>query len=171
MDDINQRQRVILAAKIRCFGIATIFILYATYMAAAAALLYLEAQKAVWSPEETTALVDYLYEHRLQADTRGNFSAEMFADAAEAISPLLEDGPEKTEKMCKTKWTRVSDFYALSILATDAYIQIKFIYSSILKYKARTGMRWDNTNGANINGEAAERVWNNYITQKVCGSH
>jgi hypothetical protein len=122
MDDINQRQREILAAKIRCFGIATIFILYAAYVAAAAALLYVETQKAVWSPEETTALVDYLYEHRLQADTRGNFSAEMFAAAAEVISPLLEDGPEKTEKMCKTKWTRVSDFYAISILATDAYI-------------------------------------------------
>lgn len=29
-------------------------------------------------------------------------------------------------------------------------------------------MHWDNTNGANINSEAAERVWNNYIAQKVC---
>ena len=168
MDDTNQRQREILAAKIRCAGIATIGILYASYMAVA--LWYLEAQKAVWSREETTALVDYLYEHRLQADTRGNFRSETFAAAAEAISPLLEDGPEKTEKMCQTKWTRVSDFYALSVLATDAYIQIKFTYSSIQKYKTRTGMRWDNTNGANINGEAAERVWNFYVAQKVCGS-
>jgi hypothetical protein len=59
-------------------------------------------------------------------------------------------------------------FYAPSVLAANAYIQIKFIYSSIQKYKIRTRMHWDNTNGANINGEAAERVWNNYIAQKVC---
>ena len=106
MDDITRRQQVLMVARIHCVGLATICILYAAY--AAAMLCFLEAQKAVWSPEETTALVDYLYKRRSRADRRGNFSIETFAAAAEAIWPLLEDGPEKTEKMCKTKWTRVS---------------------------------------------------------------
>ena len=64
--------------------------------------------KAVWSAEETIALVDYLY--RSQAGNRGNFKTATFTAAAEAISPLLKYGPEKTEKNCRRKWSSVSDF-------------------------------------------------------------
>ena len=66
--------------------------------------------KAVWSAEETIALVDYLYQHRSQAGNRGNFKTATFTAAAEAISPLLKHGPEKTEKNCRRKWSSVSDF-------------------------------------------------------------
>jgi len=77
-------------------------------------LLALEEQnagKAVWSEEETSAFVHFLYKHRSHAGNRGNFKAAIFDAAAEAISHLLEDGPEKTGEMCKSKWSRVGDFY------------------------------------------------------------
>jgi hypothetical protein len=143
---------------------------------AAAAAVYateLEEQefqtvKAVWSADETVALVDYLYEHRSQAGNGGNFKTATFTAAAEAISPLLKYGLEKTEKICRRKRSSVSDFYVLSVLITDAYIQIKYIYSSIQKYQGITGVHWDSTHGAGINGEAEERAWNSYIAQKVC---
>ena len=84
-----------------------------------ALVLLASAEKAVWSQEETPALVHYLYKHRSQAGNRANFKAATFEAAADAISHLLEDGPEKTGEMCKTKWSRVSDFlYGLSFLAT-----------------------------------------------------
>ncbi|KAF8484556.1 hypothetical protein DFH94DRAFT_688966 [Russula ochroleuca] len=114
-------------------------------------LLALEEQnagKAVWSEEETSAFVHFLYKHRSHAGNRGNFKAAIFDAAAEAISHLLEDGPEKTGEMCKSKWSR-----------------IKAIYTSIQKYRA-SGMHWGIVNGAGINGEAAERAWNSYIAQK-----
>ena len=123
--------------------------------------------KAVWSAEETIALIDYLYEYRSQACDGGNFKSATFTAAAEAISPLLKYGPEKTEKICRRKWSSVSDFYMLSVLANDVYIQIKYIYSSIQKYQATKGVRWDSTDGAGINGEAEERAWNSYVAQKV----
>lgn len=123
--------------------------------------------KAVWSAEETIALIDYLYQRRSQADNGGNFKSATFTAAAEAISPLLKYGPEKTEKICRRKWSSVSDFYMLSVLANDAYMQIKYIYSSIQKYQGTTGVHWDSTDGADINGEVEERAWNSYVSQKV----
>ena len=69
-----------------------------------------QAAKAVWSAEETTALIDYLYEHRPQAGKGGTFKTATFTAAAEAISPLLKYGPEKTGKICRRKWSSVIDF-------------------------------------------------------------
>ena len=165
----QQRRQVVIAA-----AAAAVVALCAQY----ATLVALEEEqeeeqkalnlKAVWSREETTALIDYLYEHRSQVGSGGNFKAATFDAAAEAISPLLKDGPTKTGRMCKTKWSSVSDFHVLSVLATDTYIQIKYIHSSIRKYQATTGTHCDNINGAGIDGGAVESVWNNYIAQKVC---
>jgi hypothetical protein len=69
-----------------------------------------DSQKAAWTSEETTAFVNFLYENRAEAGDGGNFKATTHANAAEAISHLLRVGPKKTGKMCKTKYTGVSDF-------------------------------------------------------------
>ena len=45
--------------------------------------------------------------------------------------------------------------------------QLKNIWSSIQKLKNTSGMHWDNVRGANIEGDEAEKVWNDYISQKV----
>jgi hypothetical protein len=37
----------------------------------------------------------------------------------------------------------------------------------IVKYQGRSGVHWDNENGANINTEAEANVWNEYISHKV----
>jgi hypothetical protein len=70
---------------------------------ALALVLLASAERAVWSQEETSTFIHYLYKHRSLAGNRGNFRAATFEAAADAISHLLEDGPDKT------KWSRVSD--------------------------------------------------------------
>ena len=62
--------------------------------------------KAIWSPRETTALVDYLYEHHSEGDW-GNFKDTTFDDAAVFISPFLETGAVKTGIHCRKKWQKV----------------------------------------------------------------
>jgi hypothetical protein len=66
-------------------------------------------EKAIWSEEEQRALIDYLHENRSKADN-GNFNMTIYAAAADAIAPFRKSGPEKTAKMCKSKWAKVSAF-------------------------------------------------------------
>jgi hypothetical protein len=124
-----------------------------------------EQQKAVWSPEETDAFVDYLVAHHSEAGDGGNFKTVTFTAAAREISPLLKFGPPKTERMCKTKWSSVSDSIPCAPFShTDAYAQLKSTYAAILKYQTSTsGTHWDNINGANITTIADQDVWENYI--------
>ena len=65
------------------------------------------SEKAHWTEAETTAFVNYLYEHRGQGEA-GKFKTSVFTQAAEHIRPLLSQGPVKTEKTLKTKWQGVS---------------------------------------------------------------
>jgi hypothetical protein len=113
MDDVNchhcQNRLLILgvaAATSVCLHYATL-------------LMSQDQQKAVWSSEETAAFIKYLYENRSQAGDGGNFKSATFTATSEVISPLLQYGPKKTGKMCRTKWTSVSDPQALPVLATD----------------------------------------------------
>jgi hypothetical protein len=66
-----------------------------------------DKEKAHWNELETSALVDYFYEHRSEVGEGGNFSAETYDAAAEHISLHLSQGPKKTGKMCETKWASV----------------------------------------------------------------
>jgi hypothetical protein len=101
------RQTVVLAASLVAVAAIQVTVLVALEDQEAQEA---QAAKAVWSAEETTALIDYLYEHRPQAGNGGNFKTASFTAAAEAISPLLKYGPEKTGKICRRKWSSVSGF-------------------------------------------------------------
>ncbi|KAG2074402.1 hypothetical protein BDR04DRAFT_1007954, partial [Suillus decipiens] len=107
---------------------------------------------AQWSDSEITALVDYLYEHRSNAEGGGNFKTKVLADAADYINnnedlATTHMGPPKTTKSVRNKWTSV---------CLD-------IFNAIEKYRNQTGVHWDNQNGAGIAGSAAENVWGTYI--------
>ncbi|KAH9998417.1 hypothetical protein BJV77DRAFT_981661, partial [Russula vinacea] len=106
-----------------------------------ALVLLASAEKAVWSQEETSALVHYLYKHRSQAGNRANFKAATFEAAADAISHLWKMVRKRRGKCARQNGR------------------------AIQKYRA-SGMHWGIVNGAGINGEEAERAWNSYITQK-----
>jgi hypothetical protein len=75
-----------------------------------------QAAKAQWNDEETNALLDHLINNKTLGQGNGNFKDTVFTSAAEAISSLLSDGPVKTSKACKNKWTTVSSRY-LSLIA------------------------------------------------------
>ena len=64
--------------------------------------------KAQCNDRETVALLDHLIENKAPGQGNGNFKDPVFTSAAEAISSLLSDGPVKTSKACKNKWTTVS---------------------------------------------------------------
>jgi hypothetical protein len=66
-----------------------------------------EKEKAFWTEPEVTALVNYLYEHQSECAEGGNFKMSTFNGAAKAIAPKRLQGPQKTGKMCQTKWTSV----------------------------------------------------------------
>jgi hypothetical protein len=67
---------------------------------------------AQWSDNEITALVDYLYEHRSNAEGGGSFKTKVLADAADYINnnedlATTRMGPPKTAKSVRNKWTSV----------------------------------------------------------------
>ena len=51
-----------------------------------------------------------------------------------------------------------------------SYIQFKAIFRAIVSFKENTsGMHWDDTDGANISGDAASSTFDNYVNlSKVC---
>jgi hypothetical protein len=70
------------------------------------------APSAHWNEAKTTALVDYLYDHRSEAEG-GNFKQQVLSSAAEFINnhEVLQStriGPLKTVKSTWNKWTLVS---------------------------------------------------------------
>jgi hypothetical protein len=68
-----------------------------------------KSEKAIWNEMETTALIAFLVEHKGEAGDGANFKEAMFKRAANAIAPYHTSGPAKTGKMCKTKWSSVSN--------------------------------------------------------------
>src|ERR1700727_491346 len=69
--------------------------------------------KAHWNEAETPALINFLVEHQGEAGDGGNFKTSTFQKAATAIESLKTTGPPKTYKMCKTKWSAVSNISPL----------------------------------------------------------
>lgn len=47
------------------------------------------------------------------------------------------------------------------------FFQLKATYNSIKGYYNASGFHFDNVNGANIEGETAESIWNDTVTKKV----
>ncbi|KAG2355079.1 hypothetical protein BDR07DRAFT_1493684 [Suillus spraguei] len=107
------------------------------------------ADRAVWTDTETDQLLLYLFNNWDKVGDTGNFKDVTYNGAAEAISEYLQSGPQKTGEMCKTKWA-----------------SLKQTYNAIQKYHQQSGVHWDNTKGANIEGEAVGSVWNEYISKK-----
>jgi len=72
--------------------------------------------KAHWNDTEVNALVDYLHDYKAEAGDGGNFKANTLNAAAAHIKQHLSQGPTKTAKMCKGKWTSVRQFLLLKWL-------------------------------------------------------
>ncbi|KAG2059953.1 hypothetical protein BDR06DRAFT_1062805 [Suillus hirtellus] len=95
--------------------------------------------KAVWTDTEADQLLLYLFNNRDKITDTRNFKDVMYNSAA-------EHGLHKTGVMCKMKWGST--------------------YNTIQKYHQLSGVHWDNIRGANIEGEGATAVWNEYILRK-----
>jgi hypothetical protein len=67
----------------------------------------LASDKAQWNEGETTALVDFLLEHKSEMGEAGMYKMGTFNAAASHIAVHHTSGPIKTGKMCKTKWRAV----------------------------------------------------------------
>jgi hypothetical protein len=63
--------------------------------------------KAYWTDDETTRLVQYLWEHRAECGDGGNFKNVTFNTAAEHLASHPTLGAPKTAKQLKTKWQAV----------------------------------------------------------------
>ena len=128
-------------------------------------------EKADWNEVETTAFVEYLWEHKAEGGDGGGFKDVTFGGASMHIANLLSAGPVKTPKCCKMKWTSVCHW---SVNCPDtnfmSYVQLKAIFCAIISFKENTlGMHWDDKNSANKSGDVSSSMFDNYVNSlKVC---
>jgi hypothetical protein len=160
--DTQQQQRHWAGA----LAITTLCVQYITFLMAQPT----RSEKANWNDQEILGLVNYLHDHRAEARDGGTFKPPAYNAAVAHIAPHLTQGPVKTGKMCKTKWTLVRRHVILlyRLLTAPASFQLKQIHAAIETYRSQSGFHWDNENGANIVGDAAAAVWTTYTQQKVC---
>ncbi|KAG1723797.1 hypothetical protein EDB19DRAFT_1915908 [Suillus lakei] len=106
--------------------------------------------KAQWNEAEVDALLDYLITQKSKiAGT--TFKDEVFNEALNMITGMGTYGPSKTGPQCKTKWA-----------------SLKQTHNAIERYhNNRSGCHWDNVNGANIQGEAVEVQWGQFLSASV----
>ena len=126
--------------------------------------------KAHWNNKETEALLDHLIENKTLGQGNRSFKDQVYTSVAGAISGLLSNGPVKTSKTCKNKWTTVRVLvifsYHSSLIINQ---QLKSIYTAIEDFRTNvSGVHWDAVTGATIEGPMAEKVWNDIVTAKVC---
>ena len=62
-----------------------------------------EKEKASWTDQEMSELVEYLYNNWSQAGDNSNFKMSTFNAAVEHLTPFEKGGATKTGKICKTK--------------------------------------------------------------------
>ena len=128
-----------------------------------------EDGKVNWNDSETLRLVDFLWEHWVEAGDGGTFKEVAFNAVAEEIAKHWTIGPSKTTKCCKTKWAGISPCHLLDNQGLNT-LQLKITFWAIVTYKETTsGTHWSNFNGAGIKGEAASSAWSFFINaSKVC---
>ncbi|KAG2740212.1 hypothetical protein P692DRAFT_20753665, partial [Suillus brevipes Sb2] len=106
--------------------------------------------KAQWNEAEVDALLDYLITQKSKiAGT--TFKDEVFNEASNIIAGMGTYGSSKTGPQCKTKWAL-----------------LKQTHNAIEQYhNNQSGCHWDNVNGANIQEEAAEAQWGQFLSASV----
>ncbi|KAG1724116.1 hypothetical protein EDD22DRAFT_853867 [Suillus occidentalis] len=106
--------------------------------------------KAQWNEAEVDALLDYLITQKSKiAGT--TFKDEVFNEASNIIAGMGTYGSSKTRPQCKMKWA-----------------SLKQTHNAIERYRNnQSGCHWDNVNRVNIQGEAAEAQWGQFLSASV----
>ena len=65
-------------------------------------------ERVHWTDEEISALVDYLYDHRAEAEG-GSFKKQTYQGAVTYLKPFHKQGGLKDSTSVKEKFTKVSD--------------------------------------------------------------
>ncbi|KAG1805935.1 uncharacterized protein BJ212DRAFT_1486077 [Suillus subaureus] len=102
--------------------------------------------KAHWNDAEVDEYLKYLITQKSKiAGT--SFKDDIYYESAIKIAGLRTLGPPKTGPHCKMKWQ-----------------SLKQTHNTIERYQnSRSGCHWDNENGTNIQEEAAETQWQQFI--------
>ncbi|KAG1753363.1 hypothetical protein EDB19DRAFT_1903020 [Suillus lakei] len=105
--------------------------------------------KVQWNPIEIDSFLTYLISVK-SAMAGTSFKKVTYNEAVKYIESLRTVGPVKTGAHCMNKWG-----------------MLKQIYNAIESYRHhKSGCHWDNEHGANIEGPAAEAVWEEYVSRK-----
>ncbi|KIO04856.1 hypothetical protein M404DRAFT_112299, partial [Pisolithus tinctorius Marx 270] len=109
-----------------------------------------------WNHEETAALVRFLHDNRHEAGDNGNFKMATYQATALHIANYRTDGPPKNYQAVRNKWT--------GYISQRCKPLIRKIYRDIEYYQAQpSGAHWDNEKGANIQGQHAEQVFEDFV--------
>src|SRR5271170_3543506 len=71
--------------------------------------------RAIWLPEDTTALVAFLHKRQSEAGDGMNFKASMWTAAAAELEKTRVRGGVKGPAACKSKYLKVSPYLCMSM--------------------------------------------------------
>jgi hypothetical protein len=121
-----------------------------------------EASQAMWTTEDETTLLEFLFQHRASAGDGSSFKMTTFHGAVPVLEATRTKGGPKTAKSCQNKWAMVCRllFYLLSQFLTT--FQLRRIWRTIQDIKSQSGWTWSNTHGANISPDM-ENHWATFL--------
>ncbi|KAJ7255945.1 hypothetical protein C8J57DRAFT_1473077 [Mycena rebaudengoi] len=99
---------------------------------------------AVWTKDDTVALLDYLVLKKAQGE-QGGFKTVTFNGAATVVEPLRTRGGPKTSKSCSQK-----------------YAALKKLWNIVHHIKGVSGWSWSDTKGVNVT-PASQGTWEAYV--------
>jgi hypothetical protein len=106
---------------------------------------------AVWSEEELSTYLQFLFQHRSEMGDGSNFKKKTFSAAAEHMEQSgRASGGEKDWEACRSKWQKVCGNIILFQSFLLMFPKVKKIYEVIGDIKAHTGWTWSNETGASI---------------------
>ena len=121
---------------------------------------------ARWTREEVDALVDYLHQHRSERTEGGGFKDSTFSGAVQHLQGFYSGGKSKDIKSIKYKWGTICDLI-LGKSIPDLGSQLKATLAVVTTWRNRSGTHYDDEHGANIVGESAAAVFEEFVSRRV----
>jgi hypothetical protein len=124
-------------------------------------------ERARWTTEDETELLNFLIEHKSEAGDGLNFKKPTWTAAATHVNEIASSrgnsrGALKSSESCKAKYRAVSVPYHVSFIKMTAFWQLKSIFDVVDQVRSNSGWLWDDEKGADIRAEKVG-CWEDYV--------
>ncbi|KAF9476666.1 hypothetical protein BDN70DRAFT_882131 [Pholiota conissans] len=104
-----------------------------------------DTSQAVWTTDDETTLIEFLFQHRASAGDGSSFKMTTFHAAVPVLEAKRAKGGPKTAKSCQNKWSN-----------------LRRIWRAIQDIKTQSGWTWSDTRGADISPDM-ESQWETFL--------